>query len=78
MHAAVTKCGKGCTAEKLNETLENLNVNTGGLTGGPIVFTKDNHYGPSFWRLYKWNNASRKLDPVSEWVRRDGIEFGSP
>ena len=78
MHAAVTKCGKGCTAEKLNEALENLNVNTGGLTGGPIVFTKDNHYGPSFWRLYKWNNASRKLDPVSEWVRRDGIEFGSP
>jgi len=77
MHAAVAKCGKECTPEKLNEALENLTVDTKGLTGGPITFTKDDHYGTSYWRLYKWNNSVRKLEPVGDWIKRDKIEFAS-
>jgi branched-chain amino acid transport system substrate-binding protein len=75
MEAAVQKCGKGCTSEKLNTALEQITVDTKGLTGGPIVFSKDDHYGPSYWRMYQWDGGAGKLKAVGDWVKRVGMEF---
>lgn len=68
MEASLTKCGYPCSGEKLNATLENLRVDMGSLMGGPIQFTPHDHYGETWWRVYQFNEASKKFLPVSPWV----------
>ena len=65
----MTKCGANCTRDSLDKTLQTLKIDTQGLTGGPIEMTPGDHYGPSYWRLYRWETD--KLVAVGDWqVRR--------
>ena len=68
MEASLTKCGYPCSGEKLNATLENLTVEMGSLMGGPIQFTPKDHYGKTWWRVYQFDEASKKFLPASDWV----------
>ena len=65
--AALKKCGWPCSGEQLNVALENINVSTGALMGGPIAFTPTDHYGKTWWRVFKYDGASKKFKPVTEW-----------
>jgi hypothetical protein len=33
----------------------------------------DDHYGPTDWRLYRWENS--KLDAVGGWQREQALAF---
>ena len=46
--------------------MENLKIDTKGLRGGPIVWTKDNHFRTQlYYRVYKWDGG--KISRVQDW-----------
>jgi len=70
---ALAKCGATCTRETLDKTIQTLKVDTQGLTGGPIEMAPEDHYGPTYWRLYKWE--ANKLVAVGDWHREKALTF---
>ncbi len=75
VEAALKQCGWPCTREKLDQTIHHLTVDVSGLSGGPIVMTPEDHYGPSYWRLYVWNEASHRMEPKSDWIKKTSLAF---
>ena len=69
LESALKKAGWPCTREKLLASLENIEVDTKGLTGGPIKFTPTDHYGPAWFKLYRWNDTKKALVPKGEWYK---------
>jgi branched-chain amino acid transport system substrate-binding protein len=69
--AALKGCGWPCTRDKLDKTIQTLKVDMTGLTGGPIEMSPEDHYGPSYWRLYAWNAKTNSMEPKSDWVKKD-------
>ena len=50
--------------------MENLKVDLKGLRGGPIVWTKDNHFRTTqYYRVYRWDG--RKIEVVKDWFSYD-------
>jgi branched-chain amino acid transport system substrate-binding protein len=72
---ALTACGWPCTREKLDQSIAHVKVDANGLTGGPVEMTPQDHYGPSYWRLYQWNDSARRMEPRSEWLKKTGLKF---
>ena len=69
--AALKGCGWPCTREKLDKTIQTLKVDMGGLTGGPVEMSSNDHYGPSYWRLYAWDAKDNAMEPKGDWVKKD-------
>jgi len=67
---ALEQCGWPCSREKLNGVLASIQVDTQGLTGGPIKFSPGDHYGTTYWRLSKWNTGKQAFEPVGDWVQQ--------
>lgn len=67
---ALDRCGWPCSREKLNGILANIQVDTQGLTGGPIKFSPGDHYGTTYWRLSKWNPGKQAFEPVGDWIQQ--------
>jgi branched-chain amino acid transport system substrate-binding protein len=70
---ALAKCGSVCTREALDKVLQSVKVDTQGMTGGPIEMSANDHYGPTYWRLYRWENG--KLAAVDDWQREQALAF---
>jgi branched-chain amino acid transport system substrate-binding protein len=68
MEAALRQCGYPCPGEKLNGVLENLKVDMGSLMGGPVQFSPTDHYGKTWWRVYQFDDKSKKFLPASAWL----------
>jgi branched-chain amino acid transport system substrate-binding protein len=68
--AALKGCGWPCTREKLDKTIQTLKVDIGGLSGGPIEMSPNDHYGPSYWRMYVWDAKANKLEPQGDWLKK--------
>ena len=68
MEAGLRKCGHPCPGDKLNGVLENLTVEMGALMGGPVQFSPTDHYGKTWWRVYQYDEASKKFLPASGWL----------
>jgi branched-chain amino acid transport system substrate-binding protein len=68
---ALGKCGAVCTREALDKVLQSVKVDTQGMTGGPIEMSANDHYGPTYWRLYRWENG--KLAAVGDWQREQAL-----
>ena len=64
---ALEKAGWPCTREKLISALEKTDLDTKGLTGGPIRFTPTDHYGNTWWKAYRWNAKKKALVPIMDW-----------
>jgi len=71
--AALAKCGTQCTRERLDKTMQTLKVDTEGLTGGPIEMSPQDHYGPTYWKLYRWDG--KQLVGVGDWLKKVGLKF---
>ena len=51
--------------------MQNLKVDLKGLRGGPIEWTKDNHFRTKqYYRVYQWDGASRSC-VAKDWVTYD-------
>jgi branched-chain amino acid transport system substrate-binding protein len=68
LQAALQKCGPSCDGEGFNKALESVNnVDTQGLSG-PVGFTPDKHYMTTSGRAYHWDNQSKHLVAIGDWV----------
>jgi branched-chain amino acid transport system substrate-binding protein len=54
--------------------MQSITVDTEGLTGGPIKMSPDDHYGPTYWKLYRWDG--KQLSGVGDWLKKDAVKFG--
>jgi ABC-type branched-subunit amino acid transport system substrate-binding protein len=72
IEAALRGAKQPVTADTLRESMSNLKVDTRGLRGGPIEWTKDNHFRTKqFYRVYKWDPAQSKIAIAKDWFGYD-------
>ena len=58
--------------EKLAAAMSNLKVDTKGLRGGPIEWTKDNHFRTrQYYRVYRWDTGKGAIVRVKDWQAFD-------
>lgn len=69
MEQALSRAGWPCTRADLIAALEKTDLDTKGLTGGPIKFTPTDHYGPTWWKAYRWDAKKKALVPVMDWFQ---------
>jgi ABC-type branched-subunit amino acid transport system substrate-binding protein len=69
---AALKAAGTPSREKLAAAMSNLKVDTKGLRGGPIEWTKDNHFRTrQYYRFYRWDPAKGAIVRVKDWVAFD-------
>lgn len=68
-HEALAKCGSPCDANRLNAALKGLRVEMQGITGGPVEFSADDHYGTTYWRLFRFDTKGDKFVSASDWMK---------
>ncbi|MGB8217464.1 MAG: ABC transporter substrate-binding protein, partial [Candidatus Methanoperedens sp.] len=75
VEAALKACGWPCSREKFDQSIQTLKVDATGLTGGPIEMSPQDHYGPSYWRLYVWNETSHRMEAKGDWLKKTSLAF---
>ena len=66
IEAAIRGAKQPVTAETLRASMENLKVDTKGLRGVPMVWTKDNHFRTQqAYRVYHWDGS--KIVILQDW-----------
>jgi len=66
IEAALKGAGWPADPTKLRAAMENLKIDTKGLRGGPIEWTKNNHFRTRlYYRIYKWDGD--KIARVQDW-----------
>jgi len=68
---ALKKAGWPCTREAFISAMEKTDLDAKGLTGGPIRFTPTDHYGPTWWKAYRWDSHTKRLSAIVDWYRVD-------
>ncbi|SDV48945.1 ABC transporter substrate-binding protein [Chitinasiproducens palmae] len=66
---ALGRCTGECGPADFQKALEHVDIDAGGLTGTRIQLTQQDHYGPSAYRLYRFDNRTRAFAPVGDWLR---------
>jgi branched-chain amino acid transport system substrate-binding protein len=57
------------TPDKVREAMNQINIDTKGLRGGPLVWTKNNHYRTtSSYRVYKWDSKKNGIVIGKDWT----------
>ncbi len=57
---------------KIAASMQNLKVDTKGLRGGPIEWTKDNHFRTrQYYRVYRWDSEKSAIARVKDWTPYD-------
>jgi ABC-type branched-subunit amino acid transport system substrate-binding protein len=70
IEAALKGAGWPTSAAKLQGSMSNLKVDLKGLRGGPIEWTKDNHFRTKqYYRVYRWDGS--KIAVVKDWYAYD-------
>lgn len=60
------------TPQKVLASMNNLKVDTKGLRGGPIEWTKDNHFRTKqYYRVYRWDPSKNAIIQVKDWTAID-------
>ena len=60
------------TPEKVLAALGNLKVDTKGLRGGPIEWSKTNHFrARQYYRIYHWDAKKQAVSRAQDWVTVD-------
>jgi branched-chain amino acid transport system substrate-binding protein len=69
IEAALKGAGWPADAAKIRAAMENLKVDTKGLRGGPIEWTKDNHFRTrQYYRVYRWDTAKSAIVQAKDWT----------
>jgi ABC-type branched-subunit amino acid transport system substrate-binding protein len=56
------------TPEKVLAAMNNLKVDLKGLRGGPLEWTKDNHFRTrQYYRVWHWDPATKRVARVQDW-----------
>jgi branched-chain amino acid transport system substrate-binding protein len=69
VEAALKAAGWPASKEKVAAAMADLTVDTQGLRGGPIAWTKDNHFRTrQYYRVYKWDTDKGAIVRVKDWI----------
>ena len=69
VEAALKAVGWPATPEKLAAAMSTLKIDTKGLRGGPIEWTKDNHFRTQqYYRIYRWDTSKGAIVQVKDWT----------
>lgn len=72
IEAALKSAGWPATPAKVQAAMETLKVDTKGLRGGPIEWTKDNHFRTKqYYRVYRWDGGKGGIVRVKDWMAYD-------
>ena len=72
VEAALKATGWPASPEKLAAAMSTLKVDTKGLRGGPIEWTKDNHFRTrQYYRVYRWDSGKGAIQQVKDWTGFD-------
>lgn len=72
VEATLKAAGWPVNAAKIGDAMTNLQVDTKGLRGGPIVWTKDNHFRTKqYYRVYRWNPDKGAVEITMDWREYD-------
>ena len=72
IEAAMKGAGWPADAAKVQASMQNLKVDLKGLRGGPIEWTKDNHFRTKqFYRVYRWDAAKNAIVVAKDWFSYD-------
>ena len=72
LEAGLRKSGWPCSREKLAQSLASVSVDTKGLRGGPIEWSKDNHFRTrQYYRVYRWDPDKSAIVRVKDWTGYD-------
>lgn len=64
--------GWPATPEKVLSVMQTLKVDTKGLRGGPIEWTKTNHFRTrQYYRIYRWDTKKQGVLRMQDWVAVD-------
>lgn len=56
----------------VTEAMNDVTIDMRGLRGGPIVWTKTNHFrNAMFYRVYHWDSANNRIAIDKDWTRVD-------
>jgi len=70
LEAALAKTGWPATPAKVTAAMSNLKVDLRGLRGGPLEWTKDNHFRTAqYYRVWRWDPAQNKVVRVQDWKK---------
>ncbi len=69
VEAALKGAGWPATGATLAQSMQALNVDLKGLRGGPITWTKDNHFRTrQHYRIYRWDPDKSAIVRVKDWT----------
>jgi ABC-type branched-subunit amino acid transport system substrate-binding protein len=72
LEAALKAAGWPADASKLRAALESVKVDTKGLRGGPIEWSKDNHFrARQHYRVYRWDETKAAIVQAKDWMPYD-------
>ena len=72
LEAALKGAGWPTDAAKIRDAMEKVKVDTKGLRGGPIEWSKDNHFrARQFYRVYRWDAGKSTVVQAKDWVGHD-------
>ncbi len=72
VEAALKAAGWPATPQKVADALASVKVDTKGLRGGPIEWTKDNHFRTKqYYRVYRFDPAKNAIVVVKDWFAYD-------
>jgi branched-chain amino acid transport system substrate-binding protein len=72
LEAALKGAGAAADAGKIRAAMETVKVDTKGLRGGPIEWSKDNHFRTrQYYRVYRWDPGKSAIVVAKDWVRYD-------
>ncbi|MEZ5604887.1 MAG: ABC transporter substrate-binding protein [Burkholderiaceae bacterium] len=68
VEAILDKTPWPATPQKVLASMNNLKVDLKGLRGGPLEWTKDNHFRTrQFYRVWRWDTAANRVQRVQDW-----------
>ncbi|MGE3993262.1 ABC transporter substrate-binding protein [Pseudorhodoplanes sp.] len=72
IEAILKKAGWPTNADKVKSAMNGLEIDTKGLRGGPITWTKDNHFRTrQYYRVYRWDSAKNAVIVDMDWKSYD-------
>ena len=72
LEAALKRAGWPADSAKIRAAMEDVKVDTQGLRGGPIEWSKDNHFRTrQYYRVYRWDPAKSAVTVAKDWVGYD-------
>ncbi len=72
LEAALKNTPWPATPAKVLAAMNNLKVDLKGLRGGPLEWTKDNHFRTTqYYRVWRWDPASSRSSRVQDWTAID-------